>query len=351
MGKCISKRSTIAILCACVWALIVLCLSKSLRPAEKAHAASLSPNDVITVKAIDGQVPDSGGVTENDISVWGTFYRGVKLFDGADEVTVDYRSKYGNGTVTIKVVEDEENTVTFTHDSKDVNAISEVEYSNGDPCPYYKINQTSNLYTDAWEQDFTTGSYEDCGDGLTHWAVCDDISLQVGHRPDADGNCIDCGAKVDDNYINEYSFTIPESIPETDGWETDGENPYISFDITLDENETKIFEGYTLILKMQSENGALVWGTDTGAYAVSVEDYIGGEATSYDDAGALQSEAQIIWQLTVDESTGNPVEEGVDFRRKFGGTITVTLTLTDPPAYPGEYSDTLTFSVEIEEES
>lgn len=374
MERRVSKKSTVAFLCACVWALIVLCLSLPARPAEKAHAASYSPNDMIMVKAADMGNNSTIKPTENDIRVWGYFYRGVQLFSQEKEKDVaagyktanTYNGKIVEGTTKIRDVEDTDDydTVTLTSDDQadSVGGVEEVgKYANGDDCPYYAIGRGSYLHTfDDCEHEFTYGAgqaaleekdrtskpWESINDA-THWAVCIcGFKLQVGHRPGPDGKCMDCDYKgsLGDNYLNKYSFTIPDTIPDTEDWNTDDENPSISFDITLDENKTKIFEGFTLILKVQSENGGLVNGDgDTIDYTISAtDDFSEGEFSI--SASDTSDGSQTIWKLEVDEDTGDPVDDG-SFRRQIGGIITITLTVA--PAYPGSYTDTLTFSVEL----
>lgn len=350
MEKRISRNSAVALLCACVWTMIVLCLSMPARPAEKAHAA---PNDMIEVYAVS--VAYQGGSMEEENFLWGTFYCGIELLaeshyrvvDTDGNVETDGRGNKKEGTIDWANAE-------FDGEQYDLGTL---EY-DGVLESAWKQDQHSHDFTAGGNGDWEP--VEEDTDNKTHWAVCNGcgLQLQVAHRPDADGNCMDCGAELGENYINLYTFTLPDEIPAPDaeGWtfEEGSGLPTYSFDITLEES-SYIYEGFTLSLKIWSENGGLANDDKSIVidYLISAELSDLGTGFSANASEITDSEDPFtIWQIEVTDGVKNdPADEG-DLRRQIGGTITITLTLESAVSTGDSdgYLDTLTFSATLEGE-
>ena len=130
--------------------------------------------------------------------------------------------------------------------------------------------------------------------------------------------------------------------------------PTYSFDITLEES-SYIYEGFTLSLKIWSENGGLANDDKSIVidYLISAELSDLGTGFSANASEITDSEDPFtIWQIEVTEGVGNdPADEG-DLRRQIGGTITITLTLESAVSTGDSdgYLDTLTFSATLEGE-
>lgn len=200
------KRSVIAILLVCAWALFVLCPFMAMC-SEKAQADFME--DAITVKVFDGAAVGAGR-TEANLKTWGTFYRGTKLLEGVD---VSYDLSKGSGRAMIGVVEGESKIVTF----KAGDGVSSADVDT----PYFKFNDTSALNTlDECKHGFISGAgmqswspVDDDYDG-SHMAVCSKCGakFQVAHRLGAGGRCLDRSA-APAAYAGTYEFTnIPVGI-------------------------------------------------------------------------------------------------------------------------------------------
>lgn len=323
MGKRSSKKSLVAILFACVWAMIVLCLSMPVRPAEQAHAASLMDREIF-IMATDLDAP--GGGSAGETYEWGSFYRGMGVLS-----EVSYQSDKGKGgTITWDDIDNDSGEVILT--------ISE---------------RTDPLYNHGDRHNFTDGATFEPLDENTHWAVCPDcgFKLQVAHRPDDAGTCKDCGEDLGDDYVNSYTFTIPDEISLGDVEWTEGEPPSLSFSVSLDAN---LYAGVTLKLFLQCENGIFISeNSESLGYTVSAaddSDYGTGEAY---DASGLTDAPQAIWELTVYEDTKYDGTD--DYLRKIIEGLTITVTLEVPEenlqglTYSGDFFDTLIFSAELTE--
>lgn len=337
MKKRISKRSLVALLCACVWTLIVLCLSMPLRPAETAHAVE-SSNDKITV------VAESYVLLQEEYT-WGEFYRGMKIpseskyrvVDDDGNVEEDRDGNPKEGTINWGACSYDEDSRTFDMGLLEYGSVLDSEADG----------HTHNFIEYAGAKDWDNSVD---GSDNTHWAVCSSsdcgFQLEVGHRLGTDGECKDCGATLD-GYVNEYSFTIPDTFPNDDysEWET-AENTVATIKIPF---EATISAGFTLNLYLQCSGVMTNDNGDVISYEVAVDE----DSTSHGVGEAFNSEdpdAQIIWWYSPgDDDSLDEYNRAVIT----DGTIYIMLTL-DEVIYPGEYSDTLTFSaelVETEEES
>ena len=297
-----------AIFAACIWAIFALAASVAFR-AVTAKAASA--DDVITIKAtstINSEGGSAGAFT------WGTIRRGITLL-----TTASYDVNGVQGSVTITTI--------------DASTVS-----------------IGNVYGSALdershEHDFTTKTesspWESTKNG--HYAVCScGIKLEVAHRPsEGDINtCKDCNITA----INEYSFKLPD---DTITWD-----PQYGATINLTIDHIYLFAGFVLKLNMscagalQTQNGATI------SYTVKVSGAgITGETPSNPSGG---NGAETIWQLSAASNlSGSDMRTNIDSGN--GASITVTLTPSgsgdSSSAYAGTYTDTLTFSVTLEQEN
>lgn len=348
-----SKRSTVALLCACVWALVVLCLSLPVRPAETAHAVE-GPNTVITVKAYNSGATTGSGYTGN--YVWGYFYRGMELLtesryrvvDEDGNVVVNGKGDKKEGTINWE--SDTESYKDFTYDFGELEYDSVLNEGAEDGHTHYFTEDDGDAGGKSWTAI----------DANSHWAACDcGFQLEVAHRPDGMGDCADCtGKDAEDkdvvngalgSYVNTFSFTIPGPGDNGYGeWYEDG--GYENFEIEIEVSATVIL-GYTLTLKLVCGGGLSLEdytpAADEDPNDFSIDYMI---VVSYRDNEEeitdFSSEGVPIWSYspTEEESSGGIM--ATISKEK----ITVRLQLQideDPPAYPGSYTDTLTFSAEL----
>ncbi len=336
------KRSAIAILCVCAWALFLLLAPLAVPPVA---ARAFSMEDEITIKVFDPELFDSD--RETSLKPWGTFYRGFKLLE---RVSYDELETGGSGVAGLAIVEDD-NLATFI-DSDQVEAVSD--------SPYSKLVHESELHTLDCEHDFLfdagSQSWETIDDD-SHWAVCSacGAKLQVAHRPDGKGGCKDCDAELGD-YAITYSFTgFPDGITnapaDMTGDVLEFEDGEVQFEI---EFSASLFVGYTLTLSVTSAQGALTeeehGEAATIPYTLEVECYespSAGELTVSSFTPASGGDEEAIWVFAAPKEYD---EDTTDFMATVAGTLTITLRLEEI-AYTGNFSDTLTFSVTLEEES
>ena len=303
------KKKTAALLFACAWAVIALTASVAFRATS---ARALSQDDVITIIASSNHNVQGG---EDGEFTWGTFYCGIKLLNEAKWIGDDGIT---NGTVSISSGSDDYH----------------VSIGN--------VDDTDALNDRTHEHDFTASnlgggaSWESTDHG--HYAKCADCNfkLEVAHRLSTDGNCQDCNASA----LNYYSFTLPDSYTPIEWDPSSGATVNISF-------TAQICWGYVLTLKL-SCSGTLSAGGDASIpYSISSVDS-GGTGTATTPSNANLTE-EPIWQLSASE-----VLNGDEMRTDLSGTITVTLSGandTDIPPYAGTFTDTLTFSVTLEQET
>lgn len=335
MGKRrISEKSSVAIVCAIVWVMFVLCFSVPFRPAEKAHAATM--DDVIEVWANDPEI-QTGGDSHEDF-MWGTFYRGMSLLE-----TARYR------------VDGEEGELSWI----DVDDPYDPQIALDIPDQRSALFLMGSGHThDFTEEEGSAGGTEWTPiDEYSHWAVCEcGFELQVAHRLDGAGGCKDCSGKNEEgnevledlaNYTNTYEFTdIPDYITNTPE-EVSGDivvefddNGVAEFSIGFNAN---LVLGYTLALNLACDSGALADGDKKIYYTIEVDaDY--GEAGSFEPGS---SEPQPIWTYSATEE--NVSVDGDGIMAKISGSITITLTLDLEALYSGNFSDTLTFSATLTE--
>lgn len=211
-------------------------------------------NDVITIKVYAALVNDG----ENTLCDWGTFYRGIEL-----PTSILYETGTGTeGEATIAVVDEGNNFYTFATDDQGSITTNEDDYSK---LVYEKPLDT----TEDGAHDFTAG-----GDGKwtpiddkAHWTECSGCNflLQVAHRLDGNGVCMDCGYELVKS-ANTYKFSgIPDYITNisenmTGDWVEFNDDGVATFEIGF---EATLFLGSTLTLYLECEKGVLT--ADDGA--------------------------------------------------------------------------------------
>ena len=333
MKNRIHKKSVMAIFSACVCALLFLCASAA-RP-TKAYAETYE--ETYTIAAFDSGFDISGQSDYNRIR--GTFYLGME----PQLLTASWKNGGDSGTITFDISEVDVDGTTAD------GTISNATFSDGS-----KWDSTTNdvggtsLSTDH-THDFTAnaGSYNWEYTDNGHYAVCSDcgFELEVTHRPDGRGVCMDCGKSVIDlsDYVNTYTFTIPgpeeldNSISE-DNWEGNELTIKISVDADLRAGDTlALYLVCSGVLTSES-------GISEISYTMKVEsdivDSISAESPSGDDSEPIWS-----YQAPIPEEY-NPADFETNFMTNISGTITITLTIEDA-IYPDTYTDTLTFSASI----
>lgn len=333
MGR-ISKKSLAAIIIACVWASIVLCLSMPLRPAVKAHAATM--DDKILVWAESKYNVDGTSSSLKNIE-WGTIYRGIKILSGAD-----WEFDGSTGRVPFE---------TYA-DATDEGAEYFIGNIDGDGGLAHLMDTSS----DGWHvHDFTVGgdgSWESI-DGDSHWAVCSECGLkfQVAHRLDEKGFCMDCGEDLSTKYASSYTFSgIPDYITNTPENVPSGSTDVLV--VEFDEYgvagleisvKASILFGYTLSLNVACSGELTMTGVYSAPYTITVDAGIGETF----DFRADNTEPQPIWTFTATEEN---IPEGA-LMAELDTTITVTLELSpegdEGPAYSGTYLGSLTFSATL----
>ena len=297
MGR-ISKKSLAAIIIACVWASIVLCLSMPLRPAVKAHAATM--DDKILVWAESKYNVDGTSSSLKNIE-WGTIYRGIKILSGAD-----WEFDGSTGRVPFEPYAD----------ATDEGAEYFIGNIDGDGGLAHLMDTSS----DGWHvHDFTVGgdgSWESI-DGDSHWAVCSECGLkfQVAHRLDEKGSTDVLVVEFDEYGVAGLEISVKASI---------------------------LF-GYTLSLNVACSGELTMTGVYSAPYTITVDAGIGETF----DFRADNTEPQPIWTFTATEEN---IPEGA-LMAELDTTITVTLELSpegdEGPAYSGTYLGSLTFSATL----
>ena len=328
------KKKTAALLFACAWAIFALAAPLAFR-AVTANAFSM--DDVITVKVYS----TLASVGDDTLCVWGTFYRGIEPL-----TEISYETDGGTtGTATIEVVDADSNFYTFTTDSNGSVTTNTDDYSK---LVYEKPLDTTedcqhNFIDNAGAQSWECVNASDLNSG--HWAECSScgFKIQVAHRPDGKGGCKDCNAELD-GYTNTYTFSgIPDGITNNEDMAGDGvvffEDGVAEFEIEVEAN---LFLGSALKLNLESENGELTAENGTTiSYTIDINLSSGdGDATSSFDFSGPEE----IWWYTA------PTEYEDPDNLMTAITATITITLTVEPAYAGTFTDTLTFSVTLEQE-
>lgn len=337
--KRLAEKKWAAWIAALAWTLFALLASVAFRAVT---AKAFSINDEITIKVLGNDVDQQGDTP----SEWGTFYRGIEL---SETMEISYVTKSGDqGTATIQVVDEDNNIYTLTSDGK--NGVK----TEG---KYGELTLSSPLYTEEADHvhDFTGGFIKEGESNplgytdKTHWAKCScGFQIQVAHRPalDGSGKCADCGATLDDNYINQYSFSFDDAIE----WTSEEESATI--EITI--NNINLFAGVVLKLNLSCTGVLTMEGTDTFPYIVEVTGAgIKGEITPEPTIGDRNSITETIWEFHASEYLSSSGSSDMRTNIGSGSSITVALTPSgsDLSPYAGTYTDILTFSVTLEQEN
>ncbi len=333
------KKKTAALLFACAWAVFALTASVAFR-AVTAKAFSMEEmNDEIGIKVYS----TLASVGDDTLCDWGIFYRGIELL-----TEISYETDDGTiGTATIEVVDEDNNFYTFTTDSNGSVTTNTDDYSK---LVYEKPLDT----TEDCAHDFIAG-----GDGSwtsiddkTHWAECSsgDFKIQVAHRLNGNGVCMDCGYKLVTS-ANTYTFSgipdyitnTPEDIDSTDMLVVNIEDDVATFEI---EFTADLFLGSTLTLYLQC-GGALTAGDANIPYTIEVScEDVPSSGSLTTDSPVEDDSKTAIWTYTAPTEYEGDLDslDPASLVANFSGTITITLTVL--PGC-GTFSDTLTFSAEL----
>lgn len=357
MGKRrISEKSSVAIVCAIVWVMFVLCFSVPFRPAEKAHATTV--DDEIEIWARSKYTTSNyAGFSSAKLFIWGYIYRGTEILSTAGWEYDGYGGEVTVMPYTSSLAGDKDSTVSDDPEEGDYYI-----------CVGSGAGSNSTIDGDTWEESLPylvasdyphVHEFNVDGDGNwasansnSHWAECDICGclFQVAHRLDGKGGCRDCDVTGLASYTSTYTFSdIPDYITNnTEGIDSSktvvefDENGVATFDISF---EAKLFLGCTLTLNLACTNGGLTAEGGVIPYTIDVS-CSGGDAQPPDFSS--DTGPQTIWTYTATDDDVDPDT----LMASIEGTIEITLTLDWSEAagvYVGEFSDTLTFSAELTE--